>query len=114
MNRKSYQNILLNCTFQGSNPFDGEQQSTTSSTTVLNGLFSRNADGSFAFEEVVPKVRDVRNAKLFDGRHISLVRRKDGKLQPHFKVIESLDNPQQLAYEIYSEIATALTQVGTL
>jgi len=114
MNRKSYQNINLDCAFQSSNPFEAVQSETSDSATVLNGLFSRKADGTFSFEEVVPKVRDVRNAKLFDGSHISLVRRKDGKLQPHFKVISSLDNPQQLAYEIYSEIATALTQVSKL
>lgn len=114
MNRKSYQNIMLNCTFQGSNPFEDGQQSTLNSTTVLNGLLSRNADGSFLFEEVVPKVRDLRNAKLFDGKFVSLVRRKDGKLQLHFKAIGSVENPQQLAYEVYSEISTALTQVSGL
>lgn len=106
MIKKMFYRVNLACSLQQDEDINVNQ--------CLNGLFSRNADGSFSFEEVVPKVRDLRNAKLFDGEFVSLVRRKDGKLQLHFKVFSSVENTQQLASEIYSEIANALNQVSTL
>lgn len=106
MIKKMFKSVNITCLLQ-----QGEDVSVNK---CLNGLFSRNADGSFSFEEVLLKVRDLRNAKLFEGKFVSLVRRKDGKLQLHFKALGSVENPQQLAYEVYSEISTALTQVAGL
>lgn len=102
--KKQYQNINLTCLFQ--------QVEELSSDQCLSGLFSRNTDGTFSFEEVIPKVRDVRNAKLFDGQYISMVRMKNGKLQIHFKVIESIDDPRKLAQQIFNEVTKALTQIS--
>jgi len=103
MPKKTYSNISLTCALQ--------QAEELSDNQCLSGLFSKNQDGTFTFEEVVPKVRDVRNAKLFDGQYISMVRMKNGKLQIHFKVIESIADPRQLAFNIYSEVSSALTLI---
>jgi len=101
--KKLYQNINLNCSLQQSQDITENQ--------CLSGLFSKNPDGTFTFEEVVPKIRDVRNAKLFDGQHLSLVRMKNGKIQIHFKLIDTITDPQQLADSIYLEITKALNSI---
>lgn len=104
MIKKSYNAINLTCSLQQSEEITDNQ--------CLSGLFTKNSDGTFTFEEVVPKVRDVRNAKLFDGKHISMVRMKNGRLQIHFKVIDTIEDPKDLAFQIFSEISTALTIIG--
>lgn len=115
MKKKTFQNVNLTCVFQNTNPFDTETSLSSKpsalSQTVLSGLFSHNDDGTFSFEEVIPKTRDVRNAKLFDGKHISMVRMKNGKLQIHFKVMDSIGDPHQLAESIYREVSTALNSI---
>lgn len=102
--KKQYQNITLTCSLQ--------QTQDITENQCLSGLFTKNPDGTFTFEEVVPKIRDVRNAKLFDGQHISMVRMKNGRLQIHFKLIDTVEDPHQLAYSIYSEISTALSNIN--
>jgi len=104
--KKQYQNIDLNCSFQQSQDITENQ--------CLSGLFSKNPDGTFSFEEVIPKIRDVRNAKLFDGQHLSLVRMKNGKIQIHMKTIDSVSDPRQLALDIYCEVGAALSSITTL
>lgn len=102
MKKKTFQNVNLTCVFQNTNP---------QPSTVLSGLFSHNEDGTFSFEEVIPRTRDVRNAKLYDGKYISMVRMKNGKLQIHFKVMDSIGDPHQLAESIYNEVSTALNSI---
>lgn len=104
MIKKSYSSITLTCSLQQSEELTENQ--------CLSGLFSKNPDGTFTFEEVVPKVRDVRNAKLFDGKHISMVRMKNGRLQIHFKVIDTIEDPKDLAFQIFTEVSIALSQIS--
>lgn len=60
MEKKTYSNINLVCTFQKS---EGFQESK-----CLNGVMSRIPEG-FRFEEAVKERHPRRNPKLFDGNY---------------------------------------------
>ena len=73
-----------------------------------NGILTRDSDTHFRFEETVRKGRRPRNPKLFDGKHISMVRKSNGRYQIHMKAMgEKLDR-ENFAFEIYREVVSAL------
>ena len=100
MFKKNYNSVNLCCIMQNSEP-------TPESTNC--GILSVNPkDGSFIFEESIRKVRTTRNPKLFDGKHISMVRKSNGRYQIHMKAMgEKLDR-ENFAFEIYREVVSAL------
>lgn len=73
-----------------------------------NGILTRDSDTHYRFEEAIRKGRRPRNPKLFDGKHISMVRKSNGRYQIHMKAMgEKLDR-ENLAFEIYREVVSAL------
>lgn len=102
MQKKTYNDIQLNCVFQHVNDLPDE--------LCLKGVISRE-DGGFRFEEEVKKGRDPRNPKLFDGNYCSLVHMQNGKYQIHMKTINasSITDRNQLAFNVYSELLTAFS-----
>ena len=73
-----------------------------------NGILTRDSETHYRFEETIRKGRRPRNPKLFDGKHISMVRKSNGKYQIHMKAMgEKLDR-EKFALEIYSEVVSAL------
>ena len=73
-----------------------------------NGILTRDSDTHYRFEETIRKGRRPRNPKLFDGKHISMVRTSNGRYQIHMKAMgEKLDR-ENFAFEIYREVVSAL------
>lgn len=105
MNKKIFQNINLTCVFQNtSNP---------EPSTVLCGMLSNTADGNVLFQETLPRRRDIRNARLYEGSHVAVVRRKDGLYYPLLKAFkpEEMQDKASLAFKIYSELSEALNSI---
>ena len=76
------------------------------------GVFSKVGEARYLFEEAVVTTRcEVRNPKLFEGRHISLVQRQNGRYQVHMKTIDAsnLPDPLGLASEVYCELIQAFS-----
>ena len=73
-----------------------------------NGILTRDSDTHYRFEETIRKGRRPRNPKLFDGKHISMVRKSNGRYQIHMTAMgEKLDR-ENYAFEIYREVVSAL------
>lgn len=103
MQKKTYTNTTLVCQLQSKKQLP--------ETECLNGLISLT-QGGVLFQETRPRKREIRNAKLYEGKHVSLVRRKDGLYYPLIKAIraQGIDR-SSLAFSIYSEISEALNCV---
>ena len=124
MNKKVYRNINLTCVFQNTNPnFDnigttgstkprGTVGTTESSPKVISGMLSPT-EGGVLFQETLPRRRDIRNARLYEGSHVSVVRRKDGFYYPLLKAFKSqeMQDKASLAFTIYSELSEALSSI---
>lgn len=104
MFKKNYNSVNLRCIMQNSEP-------TPESTN--SGILSVNPkDGSFIFEESIRKVRTTRNPKLFDGKHISMVRKANGQYQIHMKTMSANIDRKNYAFEVYCEIFSALNYIA--
>ena len=67
-----------------------------------NGILTRDSDTHYRFEETIRKGRRPRNPKLFDGKHISMVRKSNGRYQIHMKAMgEKLDRELSALLQIY-------------
>ena len=78
------------------------------------GVFSKVGEARYLFEEAVVTSRcEMRNPKLFEGRHISLVHRQNGRYQVHMRTILPVnqEEAQQLAFQVYDELVTAFKQI---
>ena len=78
------------------------------------GVFSKVGEARYLFEEAVVTTRcEMRNSKLYEGRHISLVHRQNGRYQVHMRTILPVDQEeaQQLAFQVYDELVTAFKQI---
>lgn len=74
------------------------------------GILSFNPGNGYVFEETLPRQSYEPNPRLYYGEHLSLVRRRDGKYQPHLKTItvdESFD-PNVYCAQVYNELLTAM------
>ena len=104
MHKKLYTNTQLVCQLQ--------TKKQLPETECLNGVISLTKQGVL-FQETIPRKRECRNGKLYEGSHVSIVRRKNGLYYPLLKAIkptEDLDR-SSLAFSIYSEISEALTHI---
>ncbi|MBO4483210.1 MAG: hypothetical protein J5735_05270 [Prevotella sp.] len=104
MHKKLYSNTQLVCQLQ--------TKKQLPETECLNGVISLTKNGVL-FQETIPRKRENRNGKLYEGTHVSIVRRKDGLYYPLLKAIkptEDLDR-SSLAFSIYSEISEALNHI---
>jgi len=120
MQKKVFERINLTCLFQNTIPSFGEapstlnsQPSTKEEPQVLSGMLSTTASGGILFQETLPRRRDIRNAKIYEGEHVSMVRRKDGRYYPLLKAFkpEEVTDKSTLAFRIYSEISEALNTI---
>ena len=100
MNKKSYPQIELNCVYQQVRDIEDNQ--------CLCGIISRQGTGKFRFEESIRKGRAPRNPKLFEGKHISMVRKANGKYQFHMKALSDGFDREKLPFAIYTEMTAAL------
>lgn len=120
MNKKVYQNINLTCVFQNTNP--GFMQANggnasgaqgNNSTTIISGMLSPSKDGGVFFQETLPRKRDIRNNRLYEGKFVNVVRRKDGLYYPFLKAFkpEDIADKNDFAFRIYTEINEALNTI---
>ena len=100
MTKKNYSQIELSCVYQQVQDIEQNQ--------CLNGIISRQGDGKFRFEESVRKGRAHRNPKLYDGKHISMVRMANGKYQFHMKTLSDGLDREKLPFAVYTEMTAAL------
>lgn len=102
MQKKTYNDIQLNCVFQNVTELP--------ESVCLPGMISRHKDG-FRFEESCHHRSCQRNPKLFDGNYCSLVHMQNGKYQIHMKTINAsgITDRNQLAFNVYSELLTAFS-----
>ena len=106
MNKKSYSNVSLTVRLQQNEP-EGWHS--------YRGVFTPMGKNQFLFEEAAYRQQAVvRNPKLFVGEYISLVHMQNGRYQVHCRTIMpqpelDMDN---LAFKVYSELLTALRQIG--
>ena len=102
MQKKTYNDIQLNCVFQHVNELP--------ESVCLTGIISRHEEG-FRFEESCHRRSCQRNPKLFDGQYCSLVHMQNGKYQIHMKTINasSITDRNQLAFNVYSELLTVFS-----
>ena len=77
-----------------------------------NGILTRDSDTHYRFEETIRKGRRPRNPKLFDGKHISMVRKANGQYQIHMKTMKSNIDRKNYAFEVYCEIFSALNYIA--
>ena len=79
---------------------------------TYRGVLTRNAFNHYLFEEEAhASGRTHRlNPKLYVGRHLSLVRRQDGRYQLHCRAFkaDTLGNRNELASKIFTELVEAL------
>lgn len=127
MNKKVYQNINLTCVFQNTNPnfmpVAGSSGSSSSNGSngasignnhvVINGMISQTKDGGVLFQETMPRKRDIRNSRLYEGSLVNIVRRKDGLYYPFLKAFnpEEVTDKSAFAFRVYSELTEALNTI---
>lgn len=54
----------------------------------LEGTITRDSEDHYTFLETLPPKVYRRNPRVFDGKYITVTRKKDGRLQPNFKPIK--------------------------
>lgn len=115
MQKKVYQNINLTCVFQNTNPNFGAQVNNTANQqpVVVSGMLSPNKDGGVLFQEALPRKRDIRNNRLYEGSLLNVVRRKDGLYYPFMKAFkpEDIEDKSAFAFKIYTELSEALNTI---
>ena len=79
---------------------------------TYRGVLTRDAEHHYLFEEEAHASGRIHrlNPKLYVGRHLSLVRRQDGRYQLHCRAFkaDTLGNRNELASKIFSELVEAL------
>ena len=99
MNKITFSNTTLTCTFQKSEELQESQ--------CLIGVFSKPPEG-FRFEEAIRKSRPPRNPKLYDGKFISMVKMQNGRYQCHLKTMDKGFDKHTFAEGVYQDIVNAL------
>ena len=99
MNKITFSNTTLTCTFQKSDELLESQ--------CLIGVFSKSPKG-FRFEEAIRKSRPPRNPKLYDGKFISMVKMQNGRYQCHLKTMDKGFDKHTFAEGVYQDIVNAL------
>lgn len=99
MNKITFSNTTLTCTFQKSDELQESQ--------CLIGVFSKTPKG-FRFEEAIRKSRPPRNPKLYDGKFISMVKMQNGRYQCHLKTMDKGFDKHTFAEGVYQDIVNAL------
>ena len=116
MNKTVFQNINLTCVFQNSNPnFLTANGSTNvnSKQSVVSGMLSPGNDGGILFQETLPRRRDIRNNRLYEGQLVNIVRRKDGLYYPFLKAFNPAEvtDKSLFALKVFKELTEALNTI---
>lgn len=117
MNKKTFERINLTCVFQNTNNFVNavtvSNDVTALSPVVISGMLSPTKDGGVLFQETLPRKRDIRNNRLYEGKLLNVVRRKDGCYYPFMKSFkpEDIADKSAFAFRIYQEIIEALNTI---
>ena len=80
MEKKTYLNVRVTCLYQNN-------EKDLSDNQCLCGVFGK-ANGGFIFEEAIRNGRKPRNPRIFDGKYISMVKRRNGRYQCHIKTFD--------------------------
>ena len=100
--KKTFNNINLICKMQN--------EVEPSKNHALVGSISRD-DTDFIFEEVAtPCKPHTRNPKIYDGKHVSLIRKRDNSIQFTFKKMDMDFDHEKFALDVYIEVSNALTR----
>lgn len=54
----------------------------------LEGTITRDSEEHYTFREILPPTAYKRNPRVYNGKFITITRKKDGSLQPNFKPIK--------------------------
>ena len=123
MQKKVFERINLTCVFQNTNPnfmpAAGSNGSNVSGSSVgnnhvvINGMISQTKDGGILFQETMPRKRDIRNNRLYEGSLVNIVRRKDGLYYPFMKAFnpDEVKDKSEFAFRVYQEITEALNSI---
>lgn len=85
-----------------------QEGSVVSESASLVGSLTKTPDG-FRFEQEVRTVKPyTRNPKIYEEKHISLVRRADNSLKFSFKEMKPHTDLNQYAFEVFCEIQRAV------
>lgn len=110
MNKKVFERINLTCVFQNTSNFGN---ANSSNNVVVSGMISPTKDGGVLFQETMPRKRDIRNNRLYEGKLLNVVRRKDGCYYPFMKSFrpEEIEDKSAFAFMVYQEISEALNSI---
>lgn len=74
------------------------------------GELTRDTEDHYTFLETLPPKVYKRNPRVFDGKYITVTRKKDGRLQPNFKPIKEWKGfiPVNYAKGVANELLWAL------
>ena len=116
MNKTVFQNINLTCVFQNTNPnflTGNGSTNVNSNQPVVSGMLSPGKDGDILFQETLPRRRDIRNNRLYEGQLLNIVRRKDGLYYPFLKAFNPAEvtDKSSFAFKVYQEITEALDSI---
>lgn len=64
----------------------------------LNGMLTHDGEDHYTFREILPPTAYKRNPRVYNGKFITVTRKKDGSLQPNFKPIKEWNDFSALAY----------------
>lgn len=118
MNKKVFERINLTCVFQNTNNFGnavnaGSANGINGSNVIVSGMLSPSKDGGILFQETMPRKRDIRNNRLYEGQLVNIVRRKDGLYYPFMKAFnpDEVTDKSAFAFRVYQEITEALNSI---
>lgn len=91
-----------------------QEDTEIASGKLHSGIISTQEDGRYLFEETSPQTTHPRNPKLYDGKYVTLVRKRNGRYQPHLKtlVVDDAFEPHTFAHQVYNELINALSYVS--
>lgn len=74
------------------------------------GELTRDSEDHYTFLETLPPKVYQRNPRVFDGKYITVTRKKDGRLQPNFKPIKEWKgfSPANYAKGVANELLWAM------
>lgn len=100
--KKVYQNTNLTCIFQ---------KQELSANQSLTGDIALTADGIRFIEDVKESKPHTRNPKVYTGELITLVHKPDDTFQFNFKTMKKGFDHSQFAFQVYTELTTALAKL---
>lgn len=88
-------------------------QNTNGNKVAIPGLLSDIGKGKVLFEETIPRKRVIRNSRLYEGKLLNVVRRKDGLYYPFLKAFtpEQMEDKSSYVLSICNELNEALNKI---